>query len=58
MNRTNDAGRPQQSDLTRGIANEKAAMPKPATLELQRRPRPMTPRKLKSFLQIARSRKA
>ena len=49
---------PVKSDLSRVIQNEKAAMPKPATLELQKRPRPVTPRKMKAFLNIARGRKA
>lgn len=49
---------PAHTDLSRRVESEKAAMPKPATLELQKRPRPVTPRKMKSFLQIARGRKA
>ena len=49
---------PAKTDLSRAIESEKAAMPKLATLELQKRPRPVTPRKMKAFLQIARGRKA
>lgn len=54
---TNKTDHTDQTDLTRALQSEKAAMPKPATLELQRRPRQATPRKMKAFLQIARGRK-
>lgn len=47
---------PAKTDLARAIERERAAMPKPATLALQKRPRTVTPRKMKAFLQIARGR--
>ncbi|SEW41827.1 hypothetical protein SAMN04488515_2886 [Cognatiyoonia koreensis] len=48
----------RKTDLARAIAAERVATPKPATLDLQRRPRAHAQQRVKAFLRIDRGYKA